>query len=116
MQKDLNAVYADYLKNLSIAEFTPMQEVVIEKSSLPDNLMLLAPTGSGKTLAFLIAVVNRLSAQSTNVQALIVAPSRELSLQIEQVFRTMKTSHKVSCCYGGHSVKIDFLVRIRIFQ
>ena len=107
MQNDLNAVYAEYLKNLSIAEFTAMQVEVIEKSASPDNLVLLAPTGSGKTLAFLIALLNRLSPESPNVQALIVAPSRELSLQIEQVFRTMKTSHKVSCCYGGHSVKIE---------
>ena len=69
--------------------------------------MLLAPTGSGKTLAFLIPLINQLRKDVLGVQALIVAPSRELSIQIEQVFRAMKTSFKVSCCYGGHPVKVE---------
>jgi len=107
MQSDLNAIYAEFLKNLSIPEFNTMQEAVIEKTASTDNVMLLAPTGSGKTLAFLVAVLNNLRSEDRGVQALIVAPSRELSLQIEQVFRTMKTSFKVCCCYGGHSVKIE---------
>jgi superfamily II DNA/RNA helicase len=84
-----------------------MQQAVIEKTASVNDLMLLAPTGTGKTLAFLIAVYNRLSIQDKGVQAIIVAPSRELALQIEQVFKTMKTSFKVSCCYGGHSVKTE---------
>src|SRR5688572_21538812 len=107
MQQNLNTKYAEFLKNLSIPEFNDMQRAVIEKASLTDNLMLLAPTGSGKTLAFLIAMLHELNPQAQGVQALIVAPSRELALQIEQVFRTMKTSYRVSCCYGGHSVKIE---------
>ena len=91
----MNARYAEILKNLSIESFNAMQEAVIEKIGSLDNLMLLAPTGSGKTLAFLVAVLNTLRTDASGVQALIVAPSRELSLQIEQVFRAMKTSLKV---------------------
>ncbi len=107
MQENLNVTYGAFLKNLSIPEFNTMQEAVIGKSAVTDNLMLLAPTGSGKTLAFLVAMLNKLVPEFRGVQALIVAPSRELSLQIEQVFRNMKTSYKISCCYGGHSVKIE---------
>ncbi|MDH4092002.1 MAG: DEAD/DEAH box helicase [Cyclobacteriaceae bacterium] len=107
MQQNLNDTYAEFLKNLSIPALNTMQEAVIEKTALADNVMLLAPTGSGKTLAFLISVMGILHTAGKGVQALIVAPSRELSLQIEQVFRTMKTNFKVSCCYGGHSVKIE---------
>lgn len=107
MQSTLNAQYAEFLKNLSIPEFNDMQTTVIEKTTSVTNLVLLAPTGSGKTLAFLIAVLNKLIPGQHGVQALIVAPSRELSLQIEQVFRAMKTSYKVTCCYGGHSSKIE---------
>jgi superfamily II DNA/RNA helicase len=107
MQPDLNVVYAEFLKNLSIAELNPMQKAVIEKASSANDLMLLASTGTGKTLAFLIAVYNRLNTQDRGVQAIVVAPSRELALQIEQVFKTMKTSYKVSCCYGGHSIKTE---------
>lgn len=84
-----------------------MQLTVIDKASKTKNLMLLAPTGSGKTLAFLIPLIEQLKKDIKGVQALIIAPSRELSIQIEQVFRSMKTSFKVSCCYGGHSVKVE---------
>jgi superfamily II DNA/RNA helicase len=107
MQKNINAAHAEFLKNLGIAELNEMQTAVIEKATSTNNLMLLAPTGSGKTLAFLLPLVSKLRTDASGVQALIVAPSRELSLQIEQVFRSMKTSYKVSCCYGGHSVKIE---------
>lgn len=107
MQQSLNTTYADLLKNLAIPEFNTMQESVIQKASSTANVMLLSPTGSGKTLAFLVPLLNILDTQERKVHGLIIAPSRELSLQIEQVFRSMKTSFKVSCCYGGHSVKIE---------
>ena len=107
MQNNPKAIHAEYLKNLSIPEFNEMQIAVIEKAATSNNLMLLAPTGSGKTLAFLVPLVDRLNEAVSGVQALIVAPSRELSLQIEQVFKSMKTSFKVTCCYGGHSMRVE---------
>lgn len=107
MQNTISATNTEFLKNLSIANFNEMQTTFIEKATSTGNLMLLAPTGSGKTLAFLIPLVNKLSPDGSGVQALIVTPSRELALQIEQVFRAMKTSFKVSVCYGGHSMKIE---------
>ena len=107
MKQDLNVVHAPFLKNLSIAQLNPMQASVIEKAAFTQHLMVIAPTGTGKTLAFLIAVYNRLSAGERGVQAIVVTPSRELALQVEQVFRNMKTSFKVTCCYGGHSMKTE---------
>lgn len=101
------SAYADFLKNLSITALNPMQEAVVQKASSKHNLQLVSPTGTGKTLGFLLSVYNILSTSEKGVQAVIVAPSRELALQIEQVFRNMKTSYKVSCCYGGHSVKVE---------
>lgn len=107
MQNDLNTVHADFLKNLSIDAFNEMQLALIEKASEANNILLLSPTGSGKTLAFLMAIINKLDPNARSVQAMVVAPSRELALQIEQVFRNMKTNFKVSCCYGGHSSKTE---------
>lgn len=107
MPTDLNTQYATLLNNLGLSEFTSMQTESIEKAAQESNLMLLAPTGSGKTLAFLVPLINGLSPSSHGVQAMVVAPSRELALQIEDVFRNIKTSYKVSCCYGGHSMKIE---------
>lgn len=107
MKSNPNKTYTEFLKNLSIPQFNEMQLAVIEKAATVFNLMLLAPTGSGKTLAFLIPLISKLKPDAPGVQALIIAPSRELVLQIEQVFRLMKTSYKVSVCYGGHSVKVE---------
>jgi superfamily II DNA/RNA helicase len=99
--------YASILTNLSILQLNPMQVEVIEKAAPNHNLMLLSPTGSGKTLAFLLALLNKLNKNEPGIQALIIAPSRELALQIETVFRNMKTGFKVSCLYGGHAVQIE---------
>jgi superfamily II DNA/RNA helicase len=107
MQKNLNVIHEKTLSNLSITMFNEMQSEVIEKAETSKNIMVIAPTGSGKTLSFLIPILTNLSTDKKGVQALIVAPSRELSLQIEQVFKSMKTNFKVSCCYGGHSFKIE---------
>ena len=105
--QDNRTQYADYLKNLSIAELNPMQEAVIERASEVSNLMLLSPTGSGKTLAFLLAMLDKFQPGKQGVQGVVVVPSRELALQIEQVFKTMKTAYKVTCCYGGHSFQTE---------
>ncbi len=79
-----------------------MQLASLDAMKQPGDLILLAPTGSGKTLAFLLPVLERLLPEITSTQALIIVPSRELALQIEQVFKTMSTGHKITCCYGGH--------------
>jgi superfamily II DNA/RNA helicase len=107
MQEDLNLIYGEFLKNLSISQLNEMQLAFIEKAVSEQNLMLLAPTGSGKTISFLLPLIDKINPETTGVQALIVAPSRELSLQIESVLRAMKTNYKVSCCYGGHDFKVE---------
>lgn len=107
MEKYADETYRDILNNLSIKQLNKMQIEVIEKAAPLQNLMLLSPTGSGKTLAFLIALLNKLNKNDAGVQALVIAPSRELALQIETVFRNMKTGFKISCLYGGHSVQTE---------
>ena len=107
MQNNFNAIHAKTLANLSIESFNDMQLAVLEKAGTSKNLMIIAPTGSGKTLSFLIPVLNTLQADKKGVQALIVTPSRELAIQIETVFKNMKTNFKATCCYGGHSFKIE---------
>jgi ATP-independent RNA helicase DbpA len=79
-----------------------MQQASIEANEKNDNIILLSATGSGKTLGFLLPVLSSLDPSQPKSQALIIVPSRELALQIEQVFKTMGTDFKVTCCYGGH--------------
>jgi ATP-independent RNA helicase DbpA len=86
------------LQNLKIQNLNPMQLASLEKARLGHDLLLLSATGSGKTLAFLLPLVEALQERKNTVQALILVPSRELALQIEQVFRQMGVSFKVNCC------------------
>ncbi len=79
-----------------------MQQASLEINSTTDAVVLLADTGSGKTLAFLLPVAQLLKNNTHVSQAMIIVPSRELALQIEQVFKKMKTGFKITCCYGGH--------------
>ncbi len=91
------------LTNLNIKALNPMQEAALEHSGVDDDVILLSATGSGKTLAFLLPILELLDFDNKlTTQALIVVPSRELALQIEQVFRSMGTGLKITCCYGGH--------------
>lgn len=94
------------LKNLKIESLNEMQRVAIDAANEKDTI-ILSPTGSGKTIAFLIPLLKRLRFQDKGVQALVLVPSRELALQIEQVFRAMATGFKVNSLYGGHSVRVE---------
>jgi ATP-independent RNA helicase DbpA len=79
-----------------------MQLAAISAIEKNNNILLLSSTGSGKTLAFLIPILQKLDSQIKKTQALIIVPSRELALQIEQVFKSLGTNFKITCCYGGH--------------
>lgn len=107
MSENTSPAHSRFLKNLSIDAFNEMQEDFISQAAKNDNIMLLAPTGSGKTLAYLIPMMDALQEDLREVQALIIVPSRELAIQIEQVFKSMKTNLKVSTVYGGHAMKVE---------
>lgn len=95
------------LTNLGIEALNEMQEASIAANREHNNVLLLSATGSGKTLAFLLPMLERLQPDNKETQALIIAPSRELALQIESVFKQMGTGHKITCCYGGHKREIE---------
>ena len=98
---------AAILAKLNIYELNPMQleaTAVIEKTT---NTILLSPTGSGKTVAFLLPIIELLDVNCTDIQTLILVPSRELAIQIEQVVREMGTGFKVNAVYGGRPMSKD---------
>ncbi|BES62653.1 DEAD/DEAH box helicase [Dysgonomonas capnocytophagoides] len=95
------------LSNLAIDSLNEMQIAALDTIVKNPNILLLSPTGSGKTLAFLLPVLHLLDECITKVQCLIVVPSRELALQIEQVWKKMGTKFKVNVCYGGHSIDTE---------
>ncbi|HEU4497466.1 MAG TPA: DEAD/DEAH box helicase [Flavobacterium sp.] len=95
------------LLNLGIERLNEMQEAAHEAILENSNTLLLSPTGSGKTLAFLLPVFETLQPEILSVQCLVIVPSRELGLQIEQVWKKMGTGYKANVCYGGHSIDTE---------
>ncbi|WP_373519381.1 DEAD/DEAH box helicase [Pricia sp.] len=99
----------DILEKLNIAALNPMQQEAIAIIGKTANTVLLSPTGTGKTLAFLLPLIDSLDAELMEVQALILLPSRELAIQIEQVVRNMGSGFKVNAVYGGRPMSQDKL-------
>lgn len=104
MMINKNELIQSALRHLKIETLNPMQEASLAQAAEGKDLILLSPTGSGKTLAFLLPLLLALKPGDSSIQALILAPSRELALQIESVFKAMNTPWKTCCCYGGHPI------------
>ena len=97
----------DILAKLNITALHPMQEEAISCIENNANSIILSPTGTGKTLAFLLPLLNSLNPENAEIQALILTPTRELAIQIEQVVRSMGTGYKVNAVYGGRPISKD---------
>ena len=97
-------IISNIREKLGIECLKDMQREMLDSINEPGDLVLLSPTGSGKTLAFIAPMLKELKAPNGKLQAVIIAPSRELVIQIFGIVRAIATGHKVTCCYGGHSV------------
>ncbi|GAX75525.1 hypothetical protein CEUSTIGMA_g2968.t1 [Chlamydomonas eustigma] len=94
----LEPCLAAALRNrLGFVELFAVQTAVWKETggglSTAHDMCIAAPTGSGKTLAYVLPVLNRLSRQSTsgmsNLQALVVLPTRDLACQVHSVFQAL---------------------------
>jgi len=97
----------DILDKLKIYSLNPIQEEALDVINNNANTILLSPTGTGKTLAFLLPLLEQLDPESTEMQALIIVPSRELAIQIEHVIRNMGSGYKANAIYGGRTIAKD---------
>lgn len=97
----------DILDKLSIEKLNDMQREARLAIHSNADVVLLSPTGTGKTLAYLLPIISELDLSCTEVQVLIVVPSRELAIQIEQVIREMGAGIKANAVYGGRSFGKD---------
>ena len=97
----------DILTRLDIAGLNEMQDAAYAAICKEKNVLLLSPTGSGKTIGFLLPILQGLKENAAGIQCLILVPSRELALQIEQVWKKMGTGFKANSFYGGHDVETE---------
>ncbi|MFK7921626.1 MAG: DEAD/DEAH box helicase [Bacteroidia bacterium] len=102
-------IQREILDKLKIEALNPMQEAALEAIAEKDEVILISPTGTGKTLAFLLPIIAELDPNEKGLQLLILAPSRELAIQIEQVAREMGSGYKINAAYGGRKVSKDKL-------
>lgn len=96
-----------FLEKFGITTLNPMQIEARKAISGGSDVVLLSPTGSGKTLAFLLPLIERLEQNVEGIQAIVLVPSRELAMQIEQVARQLGSGFKINAVYGGRSGQMD---------
>jgi ATP-dependent RNA helicase DeaD len=77
------------LAQMGIVTPTEIQTAAIPPLLAGRDLLGEAPTGSGKTLAFALPLSERLDASRRQVQGLVLVPTRELAVQVEQVFAAL---------------------------
>lgn len=87
---------------------TPIQDRVIPSIMAGKDMVGLANTGTGKTAAFLLPLIHKIN-QNRRERVLILTPTRELALQINQEFRSFTNKlgmHSVTCV-GGMSISVQ---------
>ena len=94
------------LKHSGIQEMTPVQEAAIPAVRSGKDCIVQAPTGTGKTLAFLLPIMEKLKPGVLATQALIVTPTRELTVQIAKVAQSLGEAYdiKTLAIYGGQDI------------
>lgn len=96
-------ITSEILARMGFETLTPMQQTAASTDSR--RIMLIAPTGTGKTLAFTLAMLRRLSQPGEGTAAIVLAPSRELVIQVAEVVRRAGGGeYKTVAFYGGHSM------------
>lgn len=92
-------------ERLGISNLNDLQKSVLKNIKISSSAIIYSPTGSGKTLAFSVTLLKALKNFDTEkLQAVIIAPSRELVIQISDVIRPIAPDYKVTSLYGGHNV------------
>lgn len=92
-------------ERLGISDLNDLQKSVLKNLRISSSAIIYSPTGSGKTLAFSVTLLKALKNFDTEkLQAVIIAPSRELVIQISEVIRPIAPDYKVTSLYGGHNV------------
>ncbi|MGF3073025.1 DEAD/DEAH box helicase [Facklamia sp. P12945] len=94
------------LDELGFEEPTPIQQKAIPVALEGRDLIGQAQTGTGKTAAFGLPLLNKLETNHDNIQSLVVAPTRELAIQVqEELFRLGKgVRSRIYVVYGGSPI------------
>jgi ATP-dependent RNA helicase RhlE len=112
IQFDQMPLHSTLMENIRKAGFispTEIQEKAFGPISELKNVIGIANTGTGKTGAFLIPIVNALLTEEAPFQTLVMVPTRELALQVEDEFKKLTRGMKlfITSVIGGQSIQND---------
>jgi ATP-dependent RNA helicase DeaD len=107
---DLHPQILKGVKSLGFEKPFPIQELTIGPLLSGRNVIGQAKTGSGKTAAFGLPLLQKINEDSWDVQALVLAPTRELAVQITAELKKLAafTRIKLVTIYGGQSINVQF--------
>lgn len=95
------------IRKKGYVQATAVQSLAIPPLLQWNDVIAKAPTGTGKTFAFGIPMIEHIDPESSQIQGIILAPTRELALQIRDEFRDLclyKPGVRVLCLYGGQPI------------
>ncbi len=97
--------------DMGFEEASPIQSETIPHIMQGIDIIGQAQTGTGKTAAFAIPIIERLDYDSTDIQAIVMCPTRELVIQVTDEFRKLmkyKGNITVTPVYGGQEIERQF--------
>jgi ATP-dependent RNA helicase RhlE len=98
----VSGAVADVLSHRGIETPFQIQALVIPEALSGGDVLAKSPTGSGKTLAFAIPIIERLDPAAKRPAALVLVPTRELCVQVTEVFELIAGADlDVASVYGG---------------
>ena len=94
------------VKRMGFEEATPIQEGTITFAMEGRDIIGQAQTGTGKTAAFGIPLMEKIDIKNPNIQALVIAPTRELAIQVSEELYKIGYDKRVSLLsvYGGQDI------------
>ena len=106
-QLGISETLTGLLQKQGITQPTPVQEQAIPPMRAGRDVIAQAQTGTGKTLAYLLPLLARIKPQGAAAQALVIAPTRELAIQIERVAEPLAQSLGIGTVviYGGADIE-----------
>lgn len=107
LQADISKEVQRAIEKMGIKEMTAIQQKTLPLMMEGRDVIAIAPTGTGKTLAFGIPMLEYVNLKDQRVQELVLAPTRELSLQIAEELRNLSQfipGLRIAVIYGGQPI------------
>ncbi len=104
---ELSAEILKAVEKMGFTDMTPVQMKTLPLMMEGRDIIAIAPTGTGKTCAFGIPMLEYVNLEDKRVQELVLAPTRELSLQITDELKQLSRfipGVRIACLYGGQPI------------